>query len=100
MACQESKLAGYTRGLASSDLHPSFILKVLYLELEKLKITEGLSRIGTKRMLCNDVLSHFACDSMSFKGSQSVALISLLTFVHGTTLRSPVLFILARASEF
>ena len=45
-------------------------------------------------MLGNDVLSHFAYDSMSFKGSQSVALIILL--VYGSARQS---LVLARASS-
>ena len=45
-------------------------------------------------MLGNDVLSHFAYESMSFKGSQSVALIILL--VWESTLQS---LVLAKASE-
>ena len=44
-------------------------------------------------MLGNDVLSQLAYDSMSFEGSQSVALVVLL--VYGITLQS---LVLARAS--
>jgi hypothetical protein len=45
-------------------------------------------------MIGNDVISQLAYDSMSFEGSQSIALISLL--VYGTTLQS---LVLAGASE-
>ena len=45
-------------------------------------------------MIGNDVISQLAYDSMSFEGSQSIALISLL--VYDITLQS---LVLARASE-